>query len=618
MMPPMTRGRLVSTFVTVVVLAGCHAAPAPATSATPARAPAAAPKSAAAGEESWVVAIPIESNAEERIFAAGKDGSRKVIHGALRMVFRGDANDVAPDAFASPIANVFELGDSWYFVTSPGDIFKSASFLGRPVSVGAAVAPRSMFVETSGHTAFLADGYGAFWSFDGEKARRLDLAGASGGVWHASDGTPLVEICGRWYSLDAGGATTATRRPPAEDTGAGVDAEGVEQLRQRAKTAVASRARNLDSALLKVTDAAAMSSAAFPDASAAIRRAGGRCEIMAAGSQPIGICAPASGRSAAATDAGEAEGDADDESATRARAVFRLRANGTAEKWVDIKPREGAFFASSGPSLFLGEEYGHTWLHGGKRTRLEGIDWGGPCADPEIEPEYETVGLFGPRLLVLQTCIGRPPAQNFEVISLGEKSDRAPLSALVPKGATIVDAALSADHSTLSVTIADTSGRVSVARGTEPAKLTVHPLPPHAKAAAFVDPRRGIAVGVHLGQLWVTVDGAASWFPLAAPVAGDPASIPITRPPTCTMLSCSWGSEWSSIVWASPRALRETGFVQAPLVAPGRVAPDRPYPGLRPAHPLPVSFPDRADRGPKTSGCPAVAPSPPRAPKRRR
>ena len=217
---------------------------------------------------------------------------------------------------------------------------------------------------------------------------------------------------------------------------------------------------------------------------------------------------------------------------------------------------------------------------------------------------------------MLQTCIDLPPVQTFDVINLGAQPGRAPLGSFLPKGTTIGDAALSADHSTLSVTFADASGRVTIARGADPGKLTVHALPANAKAAAFVNDRRGIAVGLHLGQLWGTVDGAASWFPLAAPVDGDPASVPITERPTCTMLSCAAGSDGSAIVWANPRALRDTGFVQAKLVAAHGVPPDRAYPGLRPAHP--VATPYQESRSRKKSVCPESTPPPSRPSMRRR
>jgi len=237
-----------------------------------------------------------------------------------------------------------------------------------------------------------------------------------------------------------------------------------------------------------------------------------------------------------------------------------------------------------------------------------------PCGNEMVEPQAEILGLLGSRLLVLQTCMDRPPVHSFDLIDLGLESGRSALSSYLAKGTTIVDAAMSADHSTVSITLADASGRLSVALGVEPGKLTIHALPPDAKAAAFVTARRGIAVGIHLGQLWGTVDGAATWFPLAPPVAGDPASIPITQRPTCTMLSCSTGADGSPVVWADARALRDTGFEQARLVAPGRAPADRAYPGLRPAHPIQIGYPD--DR-PKKSGCPESPTSSSRAAKHR-
>ena len=123
------------------------------------------------------------------------------------------------------------------------------------------------------------------------------------------------------------------------------------------------------------------------------------------------------------------------------------------------------------------------------------------------------------------------------------------------------------------------------------------------RSIAFVDARRGMAVGPHLGQVWATTDGAASWTPLPIPLDGDPAAVPLVYPLTCTISSCSSGTE---VVWADPRALRATGFVQPSFIVPRHVPPDRTHFDLRPRHPS--SFP-AADR-PRPAGCPEVSAPP--------
>src|SRR4029077_5394479 len=139
------------------------------------------------------------------------------------------------------------------------------------------------------------------------------------------------------------------------------------------------------------------------------------------------------------------------------------------------------------------------------------------------------------RLLVLRAC----NAEEFwDVVDLSTTHNHGnpavvPLATLLPRDARILDAMLSADQSTLSVVMRGGDGQMAVARGELGGKLTVHALPPEAKAVAFVDAHRGIAIGKHLGQVWSTTDGAARWSRLVVPVVGDPATVPLTNPPTC-------------------------------------------------------------------------------------
>jgi len=258
-------------------------------------------------------------------------------------------------------------------------------------------------------------------------------------------------------------------------------------------------------------------------------------------------------------------------------------------------------------------------VRAGQRTSFDGSDLnlGGFCKDHNAQHESRLLGLFGTWLLVVHACEGRPSTQTFAVIDLSAKADLGkplivPLAKFLPQGTKILDATLSADHTTLSVMTADAAGRPAVARGAAPTTLGVHPLPPEAKSVAFVDARRGMAIGSHLGQVWATTDGAATWTSLPMPLDGDPAAVPLVYPATCTIASCSSGED---LVWANPRALRETGFVQPAFVLPRHVAPQRPYVDPRPRYPS--SF-IGLDRGAKPSGCPDATAARARAAKRGR
>jgi hypothetical protein len=154
-----------------------------------------------------------------------------------------------------------------------------------------------------------------------------------------------------------------------------------------------------------------------------------------------------------------------------------------------------------------------------------------------------------------------------------------PLLRFLPLSADVVDATFSADESTLSVLLRDGAGQMSVARGQAGGKLTPHPLPPEVRGVAFVDARRGIAIGKHLGQVWTTIEGADRWSRLTVPMDGDPAAVPLVLAPTCSMLECSSGT---TVVWTSPRALREVGYRQPPVIGPGHLSGDRGFGGPGP------------------------------------
>lgn len=116
--------------------------------------------------------------------------------------------------------------------------------------------------------------------------------------------------------------------------------------------------------------------------------------------------------------------------------------------------------------------------------------------------------------------------------------------------------------------------------------LRILDLPRATKAIGFVDARRGLAIGDHLGQAWSTTDGAVHSSPVAFPmVHGGPADVPLRDKPSCSLVACT-GDHFA---WASPRALKAVGYEPVPLLAPDRVPNDRDYPGpsardARPSH----------------------------------
>jgi hypothetical protein len=566
------------------------------------------PAKAAPGAEPWTVAsVPVDAvNAETSIWLPEKDGSRKVIRGAIRMILRRDGIDMAPDVFSSSVSGSFELGGSWYFITAVGDIFRAPTFLGRPVDTGASVG-RGARAQEAGSSALIVDDSETLWSFDGSATRRLETPGPVSAVWHTTHDAPLVLICGRWHSIDAAGAIKPAR-PHAEAKDDSEDTMLVMALLERVSKAVAPGAVTSSEAIFKLDHLIATRNGSFVPAAKLLPKGREDCEILQAGSEPMAYCPPAKRDKSS----GENDEAGSDDTAAATGTVFRFGAYGAAQKWLSVAA-SGDVLASAGPSLFFDGGTQQTWVRANQRTTFE-LKPGGVCKSYEGR-DYGLLGLFGSWVLARQACAAPSPTESFEVIDLSAKADLGkaldvPLGKLLPPGTKVLDATLSADQSTLSVLIADAAGRLAVARGDVPTKLTTRPLPPGTKSIAFVDARRGMAIGTHLGQVWATTDGAASWSPLPIPLGGDPAAVPLHYPLTCTVSSCSSGAE---VVWADPRALRATGFVQPSFIVPRHVPPDRTYPGPRPRHPS--VFATYADSE-RPSRCPAV--SPPPAPKHAR
>jgi hypothetical protein len=556
--------------------------------------PTATAQASPAAEPEWVVAFARETNASMRMWGLEKDGSRRVATGSFRLVDRRGSIEVAPDLLASDIYNVFEFRDRFYFITVEGDIFRADSFLGALVDVGAAVGRGSLASRVRNDSVLISDHDQVLWSFDGQTTKKIDAPGPVSGVWVAKDGSPLVDICGRWFAIDS-----ANRFSPARP-GSDANDEGTGESEEKVQTTIADIRERLTSqragpyrAVLALDYLLAVAGGSLIPAKKVLPFVSGdACEVEYAGREPLVVCLPSTR-------------DAPDDEASHPGVVYRVSAIGNAERWLEI-PSYEAPVVGPGPSLFVRDQTGDVWIHAGHRDELSlGISDSLPdCASPDGNRDATVLGMSGSRLLVLLSC---EDEMSFQVVDLSELvQDRrhavAPLTSFLPAGARILDVTLSADQSTLSVVIRGSDGKTGVARGELGEKLSVHALPEGAKAAAFVDARRGMAIGDHLGQVWSTTDGALEWVRLVVPIEGDPAAVPLTHPPTCNLVSCSSDT---LVVWADPRALRETGYQPERLMAPKHVPANRTFAGPSPRHES--RFP-RGRRDDTLPGCPKATP----------
>jgi hypothetical protein len=510
-----------------------------------------------------------------KVFDAEPDGSRKLTSGPFRAVLHAKTIEVAPDVFSSEICNAFMFRNTWYFVTSDGDIFRAASFLGRPIDVVASVG-RVAILSTVVHDAVvLADIHHALWSFDGQRSVRVKAPGPVTGIGQDANGSPSVLVCGRWYTFHSAGVFTPRRPEPvakapkaknrrARDAEGSSDLDKVRLLNKVHEALEPTHAVS-DNALWAIDNLIALRDGSFKRwATTFGDAAADDCNLLQAGSEAIVYCVPPKG-SAWGSEQPPA-------------VVYRFGPDGTPQRWMDISsfrpPTVGP-----GPSLLVESESDDIWIHAGRRDSFYDQNvMRIPCDSPDTQPAPTRLGLSGSWLLMSRTCDQK---ESYEVIDLGSRDAHGkvivtPLLKLLPESSQVLDATLSADQSTLSVVMHDAAGRMAVALGAAGGKLTVHPMPQEAKAAAFADARRGIAIGKHLGQVWTTTDGAAQWTRLVLPIEGDPAAVPITDPPTCSTLACRSGA---AVVWANPRALRETGYHQPRVMAPSHAPATRTYDG---------------------------------------
>jgi len=540
----------------IVIAAASAAACQAETAAAPGVASAAAaPGIVAPVADDWAVAF-VATPAGSYVSPSETDGTRSVTQGPYRLIVHRKTLEVAAEPFASPVVGAALFKGTWYFVTAEGSILRAPSFLGHPVDTGAVVGADASGVAVGRDLVIVTDWDEGLWSFDGNKATRLKLPGPVQvtGLASDSEGLPLVELCkgAGWYTVDAHGAFKPGSEPAEpmsryrrDDLGM----EGTEVLDKKLSEALAPRRATSSAALATLDDLVALPGGGFARGKQVFPKDGiDHCTTLQAGPETLAYC----------------------QSAYRSRqpnGVYRFR-NGRFERWVDVPGRESPD-AGPGPSLLMEQETGGMLrIHPGGRETFHPNELATAICDvPGAERASKVLGLVGSVVLMSRICGDQ---ESFEVIDLSTRNDMRlatidPIARFVPAGAVVLDAAMSADQSTLAILFRDAGNQVSVATGALGGKLQVHRLPPQVKGIAFADARRGLAIGTRLDQVWTTLDGGARWSRPTLPISGDPAAVPLDGPPFCTTFECSSGR---TLTWADPRALKAVGYEQVSFVAP--------------------------------------------------
>ncbi len=104
-------------------------------------------------------------------------------------------------------------------------------------------------------------------------------------------------------------------------------------------------------------------------------------------------------------------------------------------------------------------------------------------------------------------------------------------------------------------------GERSLARAKFGERATLSPLPRGATRVASANPRRWIAVGETMAEVWVSTDGGDTWRAQQPKIDGDPAQVPIAAP-KCTGEQCVA----RPVLWASPKAVE--GYVPPTWIGP--------------------------------------------------
>ncbi|MFO0606822.1 MAG: hypothetical protein U0324_26860 [Polyangiales bacterium] len=128
----------------------------------------------------------------------------------------------------------------------------------------------------------------------------------------------------------------------------------------------------------------------------------------------------------------------------------------------------------------------------------------------------------------------------------------------VPEGRVQIDGAHLADDGAY-VAVVRTERASWYARGAEGAAWSALRLPEGVVAVDFADARRGVALGDRFERLWRTLDGGATWEPLATGVEFNGESPRIVAPPEvrCDARGCSAGAFLFVRGWGPVQAPRE-------------------------------------------------------------
>jgi hypothetical protein len=497
--------------------------------------------------------------------------SERWIDGVYRATVEGDHFELATDIPAQPIAYAFPFRGSWYFVTQGGDVFSAPTFLGPLADVRVSVGPRAWHSVEAVGRVLLVDGRDMLWSFDGKGASQLrtPTPGRIVSLRIGADGQPIANVCSQPYRIRADNTFEAvvggdSKQPTAPGSEVVPSAIYVNKIVAWIRAEVRRR-EGLGADFEGVV--------ALPDGRLVSRKGAlppgtQHCTFLQAGLEPLVFCS--------SVDALPRRTDDEDESDQRGEqaTVFRIDGAGHSERWLDARlsgPRRIAaqhVVAGPGPSLLLEAYSSYEWVHGRTRDSVSSVAF--RCAYPG---RLTIAGLSG-KWVLLACSQEEKVSYSLGDLSSKDEFDRLKLYELtmfLPRGVRVDGAGLSAEQSVLWVTFHDSSHRAAIALGPLGGELRVAPLPANARAVAFANANRGVAIGAHLGEAWFTLDAAAHWSKLAFPnLQGDPAAVPLSRSPTCDTVSC-WSSGFS---WLDRRVLGPQ-FRPTRFIAPARVPANR-------------------------------------------
>jgi hypothetical protein len=557
----------------------------------------------------WVASVVPESFGMP--FRAGdeQDGSVNVFGGGMRISIRGDRVEWSHDATLTPIVGHARDGDHWLFASGDGALFRSVSFAGPLQRIGdtppgwnrcgsgvleecagfdstgllaVRSASQQLFIGQSDglslarppldrplvDVGFVDREFGVAITAPGELFRtvdggahveRIDLGGdAAFVVYPHSDSFVLATTRGlvrleRTGPITpfTGTADTFDHRIPEEAEHA--IAETVVRDDPFAWPLMLSRGGVLlpDGRIATIEDETLHLRERDGDQST-FDLPNGSCTIEPFGPQLLAAC----------------ENDAH-------QRTFHLFA---VDRWADLQtlPEMGAFVAAP---------------DGGSIVAI------GPCSDDDtrprdaslvcwyngstwqtrpLEPDAHLLAAHGDALLYVSSSPTRDGSLAFRLArdAAGDASETIAL-----EGAHIESVSFAGDGEL--VVIAQRARELVYARGESPHGLVARPLPRGTARVGFADAMRGLAVGVHLTDTFVTQDGGANWSRLELPIDGDASSV-LLEPthddrddtaltqPICNAAYCAVEGR---LVWGPPSL---AAAANARLVAAARSAPPVP------------------------------------------